>query len=101
MILSAAQIRESEEFTMSNEPIMAIDLMERAGCAFTEFLMRDVNIFHYSEIIIFCGPGNNGGDGLVIARYLSEIVQVKVVIANFGTQPSAEFNINYDRIKSN
>ena len=101
MILSAAQIRESEEFTISNEPIMAIDLMERAGCAFTEFLMRDVNIFHYSEIIIFCGPGNNGGDGLVIARYLSEIVQVKVVIANFGTQPTAEFNINYDRIKSN
>lgn len=101
MILSAPQIRESEEFTIKNEPILSIDLMERAGCTFTELLLRDVNIFHYSEIIIFCGPGNNGGDGLVIARYLSEIVRVKVVIANFGNQNSAEFAINFERIKDN
>ena len=101
MILTVQQIRESEDFTIYTEPIMAIDLMERAGCAFAEYLLRDVNIYHYSEIIVFCGPGNNGGDGLVIARYLSEIVHVKVVIANFGNHVSSEFNINYDRIKGN
>lgn len=101
MILTVPQIRESEEFTMCNEPILGIDLMERAGCTFAEYLLRDLNIFHYSEIIVFCGPGNNGGDGLVIARYLSEIAHIKVVIANFGNQSSSEFSINYDRIKEN
>lgn len=101
MILSVSQIRESEDFTIFTEPIMAIDLMERAGCAFAEFILRDINIFHYSEIIVFCGPGNNGGDGLVIARYLSEITRVKVVTANFGNHSSSEFIINLDRLKEN
>lgn len=101
MILSVQQIRALEDFTIFTEPIMAIDLMERAGYAFAEHLLKEINIFDYCEIIVFCGPGNNGGDGLVIARYLSEITPVKVVTVNFGNRVSSEFTINLDRLKGN
>lgn len=101
MILTVSQIRESEDFTMQAEPILAIDLMERAAFNFTEQLLKDYNIYLFSEVVIFCGPGNNGGDGLVIARYLSEVIPVKVVLAHFGYKTSSEFNINLDRIKDN
>ena len=101
MILTVSQFRESEDFTMQTEPILSIDLMERAGCNFTEQLLKDFNIFLFSEVVVFCGPGNNGGDGLVIARYLSEITKVKVVLVNFGHITSSEFNINLERVKDN
>jgi NAD(P)H-hydrate epimerase len=101
MILTVPQIRESEDFTMQTEPILSIDLMERAGANFTEQLLKDFNIFSFSEVIVFCGPGNNGGDGLVIARYLSEITKVKVVLTNFGHITHSEVNINLERIKDN
>ena len=101
MILTVSQFRESEDFTMHTEPILSIDLMERAGCNFTEQLLQDFNIFSFSEVVVFCGPGNNGGDGLVIARYLSEITKVKVVLVNFGHITSSEFNINLERVKDN
>lgn len=101
MILSVSQIRESEDFTLQTEPILSIDLMERAGFNFTEQLLKDFNIYLFSEVVVFCGPGNNGGDGLVIARYLSEMVKVKVVLAHFGYPTSSEFNINLERIKDN
>ncbi len=101
MILTVPQIRESEDFTMQTEPILSIDLMERAGANLTEQLLKDFNIFSFSEVIVFCGPGNNGGDGLVIARYLSEITKVKVILANFGHITHSEVNINLERIKDN
>lgn len=101
MILTVSQFRESEDFTMHTEPILSIDLMERAGSNFTDQLLQDFNIFSFSEVVVFCGPGNNGGDGLVIARYLSEITKVKVVLVNFGHITSSEFNINLERVKDN
>jgi ADP-dependent NAD(P)H-hydrate dehydratase / NAD(P)H-hydrate epimerase len=101
MILTVPQIRESEDFTMQTEPILSIDLMERAGHNFTEQLLKDFNIFSFSDVVIFCGPGNNGGDGLVIARYLSEIIKVKVVLVHFGCKSHSEVNINLERIKDN
>ena len=69
-VLSVAQVRESEALTMREEPISSLDLMERAGTRFTEHLLQHCPINHFAEIIVVCGPGNNGGDGLVIARLL-------------------------------
>lgn len=67
-ILSAAQIREADAYTMAHEPITSIDLMERAARNVLEWLKAafDTNRIFY----IFCGPGNNGGDGLALARLL-------------------------------
>jgi hydroxyethylthiazole kinase-like uncharacterized protein yjeF len=67
-IFSAAQIREADAFTIAHEPISSPNLMERAAGKCAAWLED-----HYSPrhpIYIFCGKGNNGGDGLVIARLL-------------------------------
>ncbi len=70
-ILSAAKIREVDAHTILNEPIASIDLMERASLAFVrkfEEIARPG-----LPIRIFCGVGNNGGDGLAIARILTKM----------------------------
>ncbi|MGF6849993.1 hydroxyethylthiazole kinase-like uncharacterized protein yjeF [Chitinophaga sp. W3I9] len=67
-IFSAAQIREADAFTIAHEPISSTHLMERAAGQCAAWLED-----HYSPshpVYIFCGKGNNGGDGLVIARLM-------------------------------
>ncbi len=68
-ILSAQQIREADKYTIEHEPISSLDLMERAAIAcfrwiITRFPKKE------NKILVFAGNGNNGGDGLVIARLL-------------------------------
>lgn len=67
-IFTAAQIHEWDKYTIKEEPVAAIDLMERAASACFNWLKE--NISFKKHFIIFCGNGNNGGDGLVIARLL-------------------------------
>ncbi len=67
-ILSVSQIREADKFTIENEPISSLQLMERAATAIFDSLIKEVH--PDSEFHLFCGPGNNGGDGLVLARLL-------------------------------
>ena len=69
-ILSSDQIRKADAHTIKYEPISSVDLMERASKSFVKrlLLLRP----NGTEYIVFTGPGNNGGDGLVIARLLSE-----------------------------
>ncbi|QHS60052.1 NAD(P)H-hydrate dehydratase [Chitinophaga agri] len=67
-IFTAQQIREADAYTISQTPISSLDLMEKAAIACTAWICR-----HYSEdtpVYIFCGMGNNGGDGLAITRLL-------------------------------
>lgn len=82
-IFSAEQIKSADAFTIENEPISSIDLMERAGERITQRLLE---IFpNTNEYVIFSGPGNNGGDGLVIARLLyGHHKNVKVYLLDTG-----------------
>ena len=70
-ILSIDKVREADRYTIENEPISSADLMERAAGQVFEWLMAHVS--KDRNIKIFCGNGNNGGDGLVVARRLSEV----------------------------
>ena len=70
-ILNIEKIREADRFTIENEPISSEGLMERAAGQVFEWLMHHINKEH--TIKIFCGNGNNGGDGLVVARRLAEV----------------------------
>ena len=98
-IYSVEQIRKSEELTMLNEPISSIDLMERAGSRFTQKMIDEGYLPKYQEIVVVCGTGNNGGDGLVIARQLQNanwpvrvlLAQKEVICA------TREFEINLNR----
>ncbi len=68
-IFSVPQITEADKFTIENEPISSISLMERASEAVFERILKEFNID--TEFYIFCGSGNNGGDGLIISRLMS------------------------------
>jgi hydroxyethylthiazole kinase-like uncharacterized protein yjeF len=67
-IFKSDQIKEIDNYTIRNEPVSSADLMERAaGCISNWFTSRFNNAL---PVMIFVGPGNNGGDGLALARML-------------------------------
>lgn len=96
-ILSAAQIREWDAFTITHEPIASIDLMERAATACCNWiLLQNLKEKHFH---VFCGKGNNGGDGLAIARMLiCNRYRVTVYIIERGNLGSADFQVNLERL---
>jgi len=97
-ILSAEQIKACDVFTIQNEPISSIDLMERAAMACIKHIVKNASID--SDFVIFCGKGNNGGDGLAIARFLiKRNYAVKVFIVDHSNKASDDFNINLERLK--
>ena len=69
-LLSAAQTRALDQATMQAQNISSLDLMERAATAVTNWLLEKLRPAYDTEIHVFCGPGNNGGDGLAVARQL-------------------------------
>ncbi len=97
-ILTAQQLQEADAFTQLNEPITPINLMERAANALChELALKYPASYSY---IIFCGPGNNGGDGLAMARMLSE-QRKKVIVYILKGKYSKSFITNFERLKSN
>lgn len=99
VIMLGDGIRKSEEMTMREEPISAFDLMERAGATCSEYLFRHLPMTIYDKIVVFCGPGNNGGDGLVIARLLAQQgLLVEVVLCNENGKTTPAFAKNLDRV---
>ena len=96
-IFSAAQIKQWDVFTIENEPIVSIELMERAATDCCNWLIgKNFGSFHFR---IFCGKGNNGGDGLAIARLLLQNnCKATVYILEFGKLGSDDFQINLERL---
>jgi len=69
-IFDIKDIRDIDAYTIMHEPVSSIDLMERAASGCTEWIAR--NIPATSPVVVFTGPGNNGGDGWAIARLLAD-----------------------------
>ncbi len=96
-ILSTSQIKALDEYTIRHEPIASIDLMERACHAFVSWFTLHFDIT--KRVGVVCGTGNNGGDGLGIARLLKEWgFQVKVWIIRGSVPESSDFKINLQRL---
>ena len=92
MTISRDKMIELEKRTIEEFKIDSLILMENAGMG----IFREIN--QYDSFTIICGKGNNGGDGLVIARHLilsGKIVEVFVV----GDKESEEFSKNLEIIK--
>ncbi len=97
-IFTAEQIRAADRYTIENEPVSSIDLMERASEQCVKWLAAHFN--SEQSITIFCGVGNNGGDGLVIARLLAlQKYRVTVYIVEFSKKYSADFTANLQRLQ--
>lgn len=98
-ILNTSQIKELDAYTIEHEPIASIDLMERACSTFCDWFISKFKISR--KVGIVCGPGNNGGDGLGIARLLSQDgYSVKVWIV-LGSKVSEDFETNRNLIPEN
>lgn len=97
-ILAAAEIREADAYTIKNEPIASIDLMERASLAFLKVFTEH---FHSKRTIhVFCGTGNNGGDGLAVSRLLlQKKYNVETYLVNFKDKGSVDFMTNLEKLK--
>ncbi len=95
-IFSAGQIRLWDQFTIQHAPVSSVDLMERAAAKCADWINR--NITADKEISIFCGPGNNGGDGLVIARLLTEYGRKVRLYILESSQYSPDFSVNLERL---
>jgi len=96
-ILSIQNTREADNYTIANEPITSIDLMERAATQIYKWIKKRVD--NSIKIIVFAGPGNNGGDGLATARMLaSKGYEVEVNLIMFNTKTSDDFNQNLKRL---
>ncbi len=92
-IWSASRIREWDEYTIQHEPVTPIALMERAALACVNWILNSP--YADEPFQIFCGKGNNGGDGLAIARLLSrEGKTVHVYIVEHGRPGTACFQEN-------
>ena len=86
-VLTAAQMREADRLTTERYGIPGIELMENAGTAVAEFLLEKFPELHRGKILVLCGKGNNGGDGMVIARKLKDsgCAAVVFLFANPGS----------------
>ncbi len=96
-ILLTSQAREADKYTIDNEPILSINLMERAARQCANWITQ--RFTHDTKFKVFAGQGNNGGDGLAIARLLiNSGYTVDIYVVKFSDKASAEFTINYNRL---
>jgi len=97
IILNSSTIKEWDIFTIKNNPVTSLDLMEKAGNACANKIINDIKnkeAFH-----IIANKGNNGGDGLVIARNLiKNNYKVRVSILEFSDNASHDFINNLTRL---
>ena len=98
-IFSKEQVYEGDKITAQKQNITSTELMERAGIQIFNWLhmrMQGAQV----PIHVFCGIGNNGGDGLVVSRHLiTHGYNVKTYVVNCSDKRTKDFLVNYDRIK--
>lgn len=97
-ILSASQIKMTDQFTIENDHISSVDLMEKAA---NQFVNAIIPFVHGKPLIhIFCGSGNNGGDGFAVARLLQEKgALVHTYLLDSGSKLSTDCELNANRLK--
>lgn len=96
-IFPTREVKQLDAYTIENEPIASIDLMERASQALTKAI--SARWTNETPIVAFAGPGNNGGDALAVARLLAEKgYQVKAYLFNTKGYLSADCEENKQRL---
>ena len=88
-ILNAQQTKEADQYTIDHEPISSINLMERASNAFAQVFHDQIKCT--GKVHIFCGTGNNGGDGFAVGRILHHFgYKVQCYLVNFSSSLSED-----------
>jgi len=97
-VLPAEKIRAWDQFTIEQEPIASHDLMDRAAQRCTEWLRTHWN--NSTPVVVFCGTGNNGGDGLAIARHLLDYGYTVSVLTPLNAARSADNQHHFHELHS-
>lgn len=96
-IFTSAQIHELDKYTIEHEPIKSIDLMERAAKAITRAITDEWSVA--TPVVVFAGPGNNGGDALAVSRMLLELgYSVEIFLFNISGKLSDDCLTNKKRL---
>lgn len=97
---TSSQTREADAYTIRNKPISSLDLMEAASLAFVRAFKEEISD-KSTLISIYCGTGNNGGDGLAIGRLLKDNAydSISVKISRFSANVSPDFKANLKRLE--
>lgn len=96
-ILSVPQIQQADQYTIKHEPIDSIDLMERASKTVAQWILA--NYSKKYKVCILAGSGNNGGDGLAVARLLNGYGYRVIVLLVMGDEGTNDFNENLKRLR--
>lgn len=97
-VLKTEQRRLADKFTIENEPVASVDLMERAALQCSIWIENNIELSR--RFIIFAGSGNNGGDGLAIARMLAEKdSKIEVYLVNYTDNVSDDCHTNLQRLE--
>jgi len=96
-VFSASQVREWDQYTILKEPVSSLQLMERAAQQCYNWIVE--NYHSADHFSIFCGKGNNGGDGLALARLLAKSGKtVQLHILEYGFPGTIDFQQNLARV---
>lgn len=97
-ILTASQMQRIDRLTTDRCGVPSLTLMENAGAEVVKFLAERFRPLEESRIAIFCGRGNNGGDGLVVARLLTDMgLTPQVLLFADPAQLRGDAAANYER----
>jgi NAD(P)H-hydrate epimerase len=96
-IVTAAEMREIDRITSEKFGVPSINLMENAGTAVADYIRR--NNSGAKKITVLCGKGNNGGDGFVAARVLSERGhKVQIILLTDPTELKGDAAVMYGKL---
>lgn len=97
-LFTTKQIAALDKYTIENEPIASIDLMERAALQIANWLVQKFSTEH--KLLFFAGPGNNGGDALAIARQMADLDFIcEVYLFSTGKPLAESAATNLDRLQ--
>ncbi len=97
VVMTREQVRAIDAWAINELGIPGVVLMENAGRSCAEFVEDKLADTAEPKVCIFCGAGNNGGDGYVIARHLINIgFSVTVVVCGDRTRIKGDAKINLD-----
>ncbi len=100
-LLSREEMYDCDKFTIEKTGIPGLKLMENAGKGSAEYI-RDKILRSGDKVLIFCGSGNNGGDGFVTGRYLNDWgYRVEIILTGRIDKMSEETLENYKTCLTN
>ncbi|MGK0364863.1 MAG: hydroxyethylthiazole kinase-like uncharacterized protein yjeF [Saprospiraceae bacterium] len=99
-IYTPEQTQKLDAFTIEHQEISSWKLMERASLTFVNWFLENADVTPDTRVHILCGTGNNGGDGMAIARILHSLsFDVSVYLLRVSDKESEDFKMNYDLLK--